>query len=166
MALICDICKTRPAEARVTFMHQGRPRAVDICREDYQQLQTGNYNFPSLEKLVEVSHSQNPLGAPEQDISQLFSAATGEVFQRAAQVAAGFQVSALEGEHVLMALAENERVQQMFQQFKSKTTDIQGYLEANAQRGNKNLPMLAPSEELKGVVQTAYRVSQEFSQSH
>lgn len=162
MAVICDICKTRPASARISFVRNGQTRSLDVCAEDYLQLQARD----SLGLLL-----PSEVGNETEDIAQYFSDATEQIMQSAAQKAMDSQQAQIETEDLLWALSEDETMETILQDQGIKPEDVQGFIEANMQFGDKRQTMLKVSENCQLILLAANQLrfemgSQEISPEH
>lgn len=162
MALVCDICKIRPAEARITFLRNGHPRVIDVCGQDYAALQAN----PNLSTLLPSEDMAESTQYQEVNLGELLSEPAQICLQNAAESAISFASPKIENPHLLIALAKNELVTQLLSVFKIKTADIQGYIEANLTKGTANVKMPAPSAELQQVLADAHRISTEFAHTY
>src|SRR5690348_6694848 len=111
MALICDVCKVRPAQARITFLRNGQPRVIDVCGEDYAALQANPQFAGALpsEEFGRLATQQ------EINIAELLSEGAALTLQQAAENAISFGSPKIENPHLLIALSKNEIAQKILQ---------------------------------------------------
>lgn len=165
MALVCDICKIRPAQARINFFRDGKTRVVDVCGYDYAKLQAN----PAYQGFLPNEEFVSSAMAEEKDrmnLADILSESAQECLQEAAQTAVEFGSSKIENAHLLSSLTKNELIQHILTQFKIKPTDVQGYLEANMTRLAADNQMPSPSLELQEVLGVALTVSEELGHSY
>jgi ATP-dependent Clp protease ATP-binding subunit ClpC len=162
MALVCDICKIRPAEARITFLRNGQPRVIDVCGQDYAALQAN----PNLSIALPEENFGQPVFNQEIDLTPLLSEPTKLVLQGAAESAIDFSSPKIENTHLLISLTNNKLVRSLLDIFKINPTDIQGYLEANLFRGTAVVTAPIPSTEVQAILAEGHRVSTELGHSY
>ncbi len=82
MALVCDICKIRPADARITFVRDGKPRILDVCRNDYAKLQAQvPYGLFLSEQVIPQDEGEVPRATESLEISQFFQRALKKYYK-------------------------------------------------------------------------------------
>src|SRR5207237_1499433 len=144
---LCDICHRRPAALRVTVSENGRRRTLNVCREDYAQLRSQQASpFESLfggslfgNDLMEDYFGDRTGGAqrgagrsPRRqdrdregvDVGDYLSAQAEEILQSAARTAGDWGARAVDSEHLLYALADNDVVQAILARFKLSPEDL------------------------------------------
>src|SRR6218665_1552325 len=146
---ICDIDKQRPATHTVRVSRNGRETTLELCSVHYNQLRSQQAQTSPFEALFADSGLGNffgddfpnfasQLGTPlprereATNIEEFISESTKEIIQQAAETAVKFGRREVDTEHLLYALADSEVVQEIFKQFKLKSEDIKGYIDANA----------------------------------
>ncbi|MEI6477793.1 MAG: ATP-dependent Clp protease ATP-binding subunit [bacterium] len=160
MALICDVCKVRPADARVAFRSETGMRVVDVCRQDYHLLQEQSpyVNLPTLEEMAKADQGQ--------DVRERFSEASQEVLGEAAKQAAQAGSRRVTAEHLLMALTTDELAENLLKERGIKTEDVRGFIEANlvkAQEVSGPIDMSVPVQKLLGQADV---ISREMGQDY
>lgn len=156
MALICDICKVRPANARISFMSHGLAKTIDICGVDYEQLQHNNplgILLPDPEPFDVQESQESPEG---------FSGETEEVLQKAAATAVQYKSTEVLPEHLALALLQDQTVIQILEHFKINSEDIRGYLEANMVSGEKEVKIPRISKDLRLLISRGFKIAAEM----
>lgn len=185
---ICDIDKQRPATHTVRVRRNGKETTLELCSIHYNQLRFQQAQTSPFEALFsnssfgDLASNDFPsfasqLGTPlprEQEatsIEEFISENTKEIIQQAAETAVKFDRREVDTEHLLYALADNDVVQEIFKQFKLKSEDIKGYIDANAPRGGqkvsseKNIEVTV-SPRIKQVLEEAFSSSRELGHSY
>ncbi|HVS58618.1 MAG TPA: AAA family ATPase [Candidatus Saccharimonadales bacterium] len=185
---ICDIDNQRPATHTVRVSRNGSETTLELCSAHYNQLRSqqahtspfealfsgGGFNdffnddFPSF-----ASQLGTPLPREREaiNIEEYISENTKEIIQQAAETAVKFGRREVDTEHLLYALADSDVVQEIFKQFKLKSEDIKGYIEANAPKGDqkatdeKNLEVTV-SPRVKQVLEQAFTSSRQLGHSY
>lgn len=176
METICDICKIRPATHRVQVTQGGQTTQLQVCDVDYQRLRQQASSSSPFESLFS---SSDPLSAFEQafakpqrqqaaGIETLLSDIAKNIIQQAGAVAHTFGRTEVDTEHLLYALADNDVVSEILKQFKLKSSDIKGYIDANAPKSKKSSTEdeMGVSPRVKSVLQSAYQISRELGHSY
>lgn len=143
MAVLCDICKTRPAVTRVTFQVEGEPRTVDMCAADLERLQNGALNL-----IQELQAQHEPY--------------MKMVVKRSADVAAEFGQRYVTAEHILIALASDEAAHGLLNDLHLKPADVTGYLQVNALRDPSRPSQVELSADARSIFSDAFAIAQEF----
>lgn len=185
---ICDIDKQRPATHTVRVSRNGRETLLELCSVHYNQLRSQQAQTSPFEALFADSGLGNffgddfpnfasQLGTPlprereATNIEEFISESTKEIIQQAAETAVKFGRREVDTEHLLYALADNEVVQEIFKQFKLKSEDIEGYIDANAPKGDqettdeKNVEV-SVSPRIKQVLEQAFSSSRQLGHSY
>src|SRR5581483_4484901 len=183
---ICDIDNQRAATKTVRVRRGGRETTLELCDAHYQQLmrsqsQTSPFDslfsgfndffgddFPSL-----ASELGDPLPRDREatNIEEYISEHTKEIIQQSAETALKFGRREVDTEHLLYSLADSEVVQEILKQFKLKSEDIKGYIDANAPhdehgpRGNETVEVTV-SPRIKQVLENAFHDSRELGHSY
>src|SRR5882757_4895133 len=185
---ICDIDKTRPATHTVRVTQNGRESTLELCDTHYQQLQRQQSQTSPFESLFSSSGFTDPfsddfpgfasqLGSPlprereATNIEELISEHTKEIIQQAAETAVKFGRVEVDTEHLLYALADSDVVQEILKQFKLKSEDLKGYIEANAPKSSERTKSdekieVTVSPRVKQVIEKAFANSQELGHSY
>ncbi|MCC2632104.1 MAG: clpB, partial [Patescibacteria group bacterium] len=164
MAVICDICRIRPATARVSFVKDGAAKTIDVCAHDYADLQK---QAPFGALLPNETFNAPTANASEsQDITDLFSAPAQHVLQKTAGYATEWGSRSMRPEHMLMALCDTEVVQGVFKQFKIETEDIKGYIEANVEHLDASPTFATLSPELSNSLGYSVAISRELGHQY
>jgi ATP-dependent Clp protease ATP-binding subunit ClpC len=169
---ICDIDNQRPATHTVRVSRNGRETTLELCSAHYNQLRAQQAQTSPFEALFsgngfgdffgdDFPSFASQLGTPlprereATNIEEFISENTKEIIQQAAETAVKFGRREVDTEHLLYALADSDVVQEIFKQFKLKSEDIKGYIEANAPKGDQK-----PADEEKVEVTVSPRVKQ------
>ncbi len=169
---ICDIDRSRPATHTVRLSRNGRETILELCDTHYRQLRSRQAQISPFEALFSGNEFGNffgddfpgfasQLGTPlprEREatgIEEFISENTKEIIQQAAETADKFGRREVDTEHLLYALADSDVVQEIFKQFKLKSEDIKGYIEANSPKADQKA-----RDEEKGEVTVSPRVKQ------
>jgi ATP-dependent Clp protease ATP-binding subunit ClpC len=195
---LCDICQQRPAAVRVNVIQDGRRKSLDVCDYHYRQLSRRQQPTSPLESLFrnslfddfmgddlfnrslgtstgDFSEFRNALNQrafsdrESIDINDYLSEQTKEFLQKAGEKAAELGKTEVDTEHLLYVLPESEVVQAILKQFKLSASDLQGYIDQNAPRGNtpaENITEIGVSPRIKSVLQQAFSASRELGHSY
>jgi ATP-dependent Clp protease ATP-binding subunit ClpC len=137
--ILCDICKTRPATAKVTVLVNGRKKVLHVCTQDLRKLQQqsaspfdrmfgGALSDNLFQDISEFGEFSSRMGYPlprhreAVDIDQYLSAHTKELLQEAAQTALKFKRDEVDTEHLLYAISNSDVVKEIYKQLKSLAT--------------------------------------------
>jgi ATP-dependent Clp protease ATP-binding subunit ClpC len=186
--ILCDICKTRPATAKVTVLENGRQKVLHVCAQDLQKLQQQSASpfdrmfggtlfdnlFPDTNAFEDFS---SRLGYPlprhreAVDIDQYLSAHTKELLQEAAQTALKFKRDEVDTEHLLYAISNSDVVKEIYKQFKVNPDEIKNYIETNTPKGAREVKegeatQLYISPRVKKVFELAFQAAQELGHSY
>ncbi|HEX4774889.1 MAG TPA: AAA family ATPase [Candidatus Saccharimonadales bacterium] len=183
---ICDIDKTRPATHTVRVSRNGSKTEMELCDTHYRQLMQSQAQTSPFESLFsgfgdlfgdDFPSFASQLGYPlprdreATNIEEYISEHTKEIIQQAAETALKFGRREVDTEHLLYALADSEIVQEIFKQFKLKSEDVKGYIEANAPhdehgpRDNETVEVTV-SPRIKQVLENAFHDSRELGHSY
>ena len=144
MALICDVCKTRPATARVAFMHEGHQHVVDVCQEDFVKLQSGSPR--AIKHLLENGESDSY---------------TKELLERSKVIAAGFGQKEVASEHLLVAFVEDQKDSPFWQELHVNPEDVRGYIQVNATQDIRHTDQVSVAGEVRHILGDVHRVADE-----
>ena len=105
------------------------------------------------------------------DIDQYLSEHTKELVQEAAQTAVRFNRREVDTEHLLYAIAGSDVVKEIFKQYKIEAEEVRGYLEANAPKGEMEIPQganvsLGVSPRVKNVFELAFQTAQDLGHGY
>ena len=186
--LICDICKTRPAVARVTVLENGIRKVLHVCTQDLRKLQQHSASpfdrmfggsfmdnlFQDIDEFGDFSRGQEqplPRHREAVDIDQYLSAHTKELLQNAAQTALKFKRDEVDTEHLLYAISDSDVVKEIYKQFKVNSNDVKNYIEANTPKGAREVKegesaQLYISPRVKNVFELAFQAAQELGHSY
>jgi ATP-dependent Clp protease ATP-binding subunit ClpC len=168
-------------------VRNGQEVTLELCDLHYRQLrqQSRASPFESLFSSSRLSDSlsndfpgfSSQLGAPlpsEREatkIEEFISEHTKEIIQQAAEKAVEFGRREVDTEHLLYALSNNDIVSEILKQFKLKTEDLKGYIDANAPKDTKkpedeeNVEVTV-SPRVKQVLENAFSSSRELGHSY
>lgn len=185
---ICDLDDRRPATHTVRVRQNGRETTLELCDVHYRQLRQQQSQTSPFESLFSGSpfggffgddfgQLASNLGTPlprereATNIGEFVSENTKEIIQQAAETAVKFERREVDTEHLLYALADSDVVQEIFKQFKLKSEDIKGYIEANAPKGTEKIKdveniEVTVSPRVKQVLENAFTSSRELGHSY
>jgi ATP-dependent Clp protease ATP-binding subunit ClpC len=185
---ICDIDNQRPATHTVRVSRDGRETTLELCTTHYNQLRAQQAQTSPFEALFSGSgfgdsfgsdfpSFASQLGTPlprereATNIEEFISENTKEIIQQAAETAVKFDRREVDTEHLLYALADSDVVQEIFKQFKLKSGDIKGYIEANAPKGDQKSTdeekiEVTVSPRVKQVLEEAFSSSRQLGHSY
>ena len=173
---LCDICGIRPVTHRVQVTQNGQMAELNVCDVDYQRLRqqagssspfeslfSGGNPFNSFEQAFARPERQQAAG-----LEALLSDTAKDIIQEAGNVAHKFGRREVDTEHLLYALADNDVVAEILNQYKLKPGDIKGYIDANAPKGKQTTTEdeMGVSPRVKSVLQGAYQISRELGHSY
>jgi ATP-dependent Clp protease ATP-binding subunit ClpC len=187
MPLLCDICHTRPAVARVSVVQNGERKTMSICDYDYRQLMRHQSMVNPFDSLLggggglsrffggfgDDAEDETGLAAevPREsvDATDAFSEQTLELLQRAAEKAHELHRKELDTEHLLYVLADTV-VAALLKELKLSPQDIKGYIDEHAQKGTADpdtpLDKMTVSPRLKKAFQYAFQASRDLGHSY
>lgn len=185
---ICDIDESRPATHTVRVRQNGHETTLELCETHYNQLRAQQSQTSPFESLFSGSGLNDffgddfpslasRLGTPlprereATNIEEFISENTKDIIQQAAETAVKFGRREVDTEHLLYALADSDVVQEIFKQFKLKSEDIKGYIEANAPKSDKKTKdeekiEVTVSPRVKQVLENAFTSSRELGHSY
>ena len=183
---VCDIDNRRPATHTVKVSRDGREVTLELCSLHYSQLRSQQSQTSPFEALFSSNENffnedfpslASQLGTPlprEREatgIEEFISDNTKEIIQKAAESAVKFGRREVDTEHLLYALADNDVVQEIFKQFKLKSEDIKGYIEANAPKDeqaekDEDTIEVTVSPRVKQVLEQAFSSSRQLGHSY
>lgn len=173
---LCDICGIRPATHRVQVTQNGQMAELNVCDIDYQRLRQQAGSSSPFESLFSGSNPFNSFeqafARPERQqaagLETLLSDTAKDIIQEAGSVAHKFGRREVDTEHLLYALADNDVVAEILNQYKLKPSDIKGYIDANAPKGKQTTTEdeMGVSPRVKSVLQGAYQISRELGHSY
>ena len=173
---LCDICGIRPVTHRVQVTQNGQMAELNVCDIDYQRLRqqagssspfeslfSGGNPFNSFEQAFARPERQQAAG-----LETLLSDTAKDIIQEAGNVAHKFGRREVDTEHLLYALADNDVIAEILNQYKLKPSDIKGYIDANAPKGKQTTTEdeMGVSPRVKSVLQGAYQISRELGHSY
>ena len=173
----CSVCG-RPATTQVTVTENGKQRQVPLCDEHYAEV-AGNRGFgvspleslfhgggglfdrffndswPSFENTgaARPASQSGRRGRSREavDLQSFLSEAAVERLQAAANKAVEFGKNEVDTEHLLLALADSDVVQEILREFKLSSADLKTNIEENAPRGKRKPEPEAGPVEVVGV---------------
>ena len=173
---LCDICGIRPVTHRVQVTQNGQMAELNVCDIDYQRLRQQAGSSSPFESLFSGSNPFNSFeqafARPERQqaagLEALLSDTAKDIIQEAGSVAHKFGRSEVDTEHLLYALADNDVIAEILNQYKLKPSDIKGYIDANAPKGKQTTTEdeMGVSPRVKSVLQNAYQISRELGHSY
>ena len=183
---VCDIDNRRPATHTVKVSRDGREVTLELCSLHYSQLRSQQSQTSPFEALFSSNENffnedfpslASQLGTPlprEREatgIEEFISDNTKEIIQKAAETAVKFGRREVDTEHLLYALVDNDVVQEIFKQFKLKSEDIKGYIEANAPKDeqaekDEDTVEVTVSPRVKQVLEQAFSSSRQLGHSY
>jgi len=184
----CDLDNHRPATHTVRVRQNGRESTLELCDMHYQQLRRQQSQISPFESLFSGSplddffgndfgQLASTLGTPlprereATNIEEFISENTKEIIQQAAETAVKFGRREVDTEHLLYALADSGVVQEIFKQFKLKSEDIKGYIEANTPKSIQKTKEdekveVTVSPRVKQILEDAFTSSRELGHSY
>ena len=156
--MFCQRCKSRPATLQVASRHHGKQERLNICYACAEELglQTaspfsqfpgfGNFFNDPFFGLGEHAHQGMPAGgqvpsrkpAEAVNILDAFSDRAKAVIQKAAEAATEAGSPALDTEHLLIGVAQDEEVgRKVLENLDIKPDDLKDYLQANMGKAQK-----------------------------
>ncbi len=192
-AVLCDICRERPATTRVNLSLNGRQRTINVCDRDYTKLTRTRRAYSPFESLFFGSvfddlhdmlkglfgDSSVPTGElgfePLQprreylDLDKYLTDNSRELIQKAAQVATEYGRNEVDTEHLLYTLTDNDVVREILKQFKINISDVKGYIEHNAPKGEakgEHETELTVSPRLKRALEHAFSAARTMNHSY
>ena len=173
---VCDICGIRPVTHRVQVTQNGQMAELNVCDIDYQRLRQQAGSSSPFESLFSGSNPFNSFeqafARPERQqaagLEALLSDTAKDIIQEAGSVAHKFGRREVDTEHLLYALADNDVIAEILNQYKLKPSDIKGYIDANAPKGKQTTTEdeMGVSPRVKSVLQGAYQISRELGHSY
>ena len=173
---LCDICGIRPVTHRVQVTQNGQMAELNVCDIDYQRLRQQAGSSSPFESLFSGSNPFNSFeqafARPERQqaagLETLLSDTAKDIIQEAGSVAHKFGRREVDTEHLLYALADNDVIAEILNQYKLKPSDIKGYIDANAPKGKQTTTEdeMGVSPRVKSVLQGAYQISRELGHSY
>lgn len=193
---LCDICHERPATTRVTLTVNGKRKTVNVCDHDYTRVLRTQRSYSPFESLffgdvfsdfhdifkeLFGEAAEEPLSQafgfrPRRrhealDIEKYFSDHARELVQKAAQIAADFGRGEVDTEHLLYALTESDIVQEILKEFKINSSDIRGYIDHNAPKGehlarDAEAMELNVSPRIKKALEHAFAAARDLNHSY
>jgi ATP-dependent Clp protease ATP-binding subunit ClpC len=188
MSRMCDVCGVRPAVGTVRRIRPGRQaETLHLCEvhlAEYQQARTGS-GFGGMGGGIglfddffsrffgEPSGAAGGGAAPpterrveQVDVTQLFSDATRELLQRAAETAVDWGSMDLETDHLLHAALEDEVVAHVLEQAGADPKSIAAQIEDETEKSKPTgvAPSLSP--DAKRVILAAYEEARELGASY
>ena len=173
---LCDICDIRPVTHRVQVTQNGQMAELNVCDIDYQRLRQQAGSSSPFESLFSGSNPFNSFeqafARPERQqaagLETLLSDTAKDIIQEAGSVAHKFGRREVDTEHLLYALADNDVIAEILNQYKLKPSDIKGYIDANAPKGKQTTTEdeMGVSPRVKSVLQGAYQISRELGHSY
>src|SRR5258706_12092535 len=160
----CDVCG-RPATTQVTVRENGKSRQIALCDEHYAEVMGhADAGVSPLESLFRgglfdefFGGARSPFDAPQRaaprapqgragrqsvprsreavDLRSFLNEAAMDRLQAAAEKALQFGKTEVDTEHLLLALADNEVVEEILKDFKLSAADLKSNIEENAPRG-------------------------------
>ena len=186
--ILCDICKTRPATAKVTVLQNGQKKVLHVCTQDLRKLQQqsaspfdrmfgGPLSNNLFQDIDEFEDFSSRLGYPlprhreAVDIDQYLSAHTKELLQEAAKTALKFKRDEVDTEHLLYAISNSDVIKEIYKQFKVNPDEIKNYIEANTPKGEREdkkgeTTQLYITPRVKNVFELAFQAAQELGHSY
>lgn len=146
MALICDICKTRPAATRISFAVNGQPKVLDVCTEDFARFQQG------AEEMLAMLQQEHVGKLPAESYTKVLA-------KQSADVAAEFGQRQVASEHILVALMKDKQAQTLLSYLHLNPQDIQGYISMNALRDARHSESVELSRDAQHIFTEAYETA-------
>ena len=182
--MLCEKCGIRPATTRVTLIRNGQRQTLNLCSVCAAQLQGGYDNFGGFSLfddffggLLGGLEPEMGLGSPRPrgrvrhiDITEYFSDETKKVIAESIEIARKYGSKVLNTEHLLLALLNNEVVQEVIKETKSDPETLKKTVEEELEKtkkekiDRKHVP--EPSPRTKLVFELAFRESQELGKSY
>src|SRR5918996_527675 len=143
---MCDVCGIRPAVGTVRRVRAGQaPENLNLCEIHMAERRRGGFDFGGL---------------------GLFSDATRDLLQRAAERAVEWGSLDLDTDHLLHAALDDDVVSHVLQQAGADPGSIAAQIEEDAERGKPTgvAPSLSP--EAKRTILAAYDEARELGSSY
>ena len=149
MAVICDICKQRPAATRINFAVNGQPKVLDVCAEDFARFQQG------AEEML-MSLQQDQLTAlPAESYTKV-------LVKKSADVAAEYGQHQIASEHMLSALVSDTAAKNILQHLNINPADLEGYISVNALKDSRYTGTVELSADAQGIITQAHEAAHEL----
>lgn len=186
---LCDFDQSTEAVAQVTVVRNGKRQNLNVCSVHLRQLQNqqrsplehmfGNQGFDDLLANTpnDFDELSSKLGYPlprqreSADISQYLSEHTQELIQEAGQTAVKFNRNEVDTEHLLYAIIDSDVVKEILKQFKIDPSDIKGYIDNNAPKGQSDMQkageaQLGVTPRIKHVLELSFQAAQELGHGY
>src|SRR6266850_1517893 len=185
----CAVCG-RPATTQVTVKENGERRTIPLCDEHYAELM-GSRGMSPLESLFRndvferffddewpgsaVSRpragARRPSSREAVDLQTFLSQAAKDLLQVAAERAVEYGKDEVDTEHLLLALADNEVVQEILREFKLSPEDLKTAIQEGAPHGTRQAAPEGPvqvgvSPRAKSALEHALVASRELGHSY
>lgn len=163
---VCDVCGIRPATVEVE-VGEGRQRSVHhLCDHCYAQLRQEEW-FSPWDLFGDFFSPRRWPDREAVDIGSYLSDPARQALQDAARVSVAFGKKEMDTEHLLIALTEDEAIQELLRGFQVKPEDIRAYIEHNAPRGTFQAQRgetvkVGMSPRVKAVLELGFQEAQEL----
>ncbi|MGZ6494129.1 MAG: Clp protease N-terminal domain-containing protein, partial [Actinomycetota bacterium] len=175
---MCDVCGIRPAVAAVRRIRPGRGAEVEyLCEVHLAERRAARSPFGGsglfddfLSGFFDEGGARRPAPAREPveqvDVTQLFSDATRELLQRAAQTAVDWGSLDLDTDHLLYAAMDDDVVRHVLENAGADPKSVAAQIEDEAQKGKSTgvAPSLSP--DAKRAILAAYDEARELGASY
>ncbi|MGZ4190050.1 MAG: ATP-dependent Clp protease ATP-binding subunit [Actinomycetota bacterium] len=175
---MCDVCGMRPAVAAVRRIRPGRGAEVEyLCEVHLAERRAARSPFGGsglfddfLSGFFDEGGARRPAPAREPveqvDVTQLFSDATRELLQRAAQTAVDWGSLDLDTDHLMYAAMDDDVVRHVLENAGADPKSVAAQIEDEAQKGKSTgvAPSLSP--DAKRAILAAYDEARELGASY
>jgi ATP-dependent Clp protease ATP-binding subunit ClpC len=180
---MCDVCGIRPAVSTVQRIRPGRPPETQyLCEVHLQEARaadsgSGFGGLGMFDDFFSRFFGEQPGGVSTQspgaqrrveqvDVTELFSDATRDLLQRAAERAAEWGSLDLETDHLLRAALDDEVVTHVLEQVGADPKSVIAQIEEEATRGKPTGVSPSLSPDAKRAILAAYDESRELGASY
>ncbi len=184
--MLCDKCGIREATTKVTIIKNGKRQTLHLCPVGAAEMRGGYDSFGSFSLFDDFfgdlfnqhfPESETGLGGRQPshqvrriDITEYFSESTKRAITQAVEIAQKYGSSILNTEHLLLALLNDEVVQEVLKAAKSDPETIRNIVEEELEKNKKEpLPekeVPEPSPRTKLIFELAFQESQELGKSY
>ena len=148
--MICQQCGIRPATTKITFIRNGQRQTLNLCSVCAAQMRGGYDDFGGfslfdeffsdllggLEPGMGFTPSRPRRGVRHIDITEYFSDETKKVIAESIEIAKDYGSKVLNTEHLLLALLNNEVVQEVIKEAKSDPEILKKAVEEELEKKN------------------------------
>ncbi len=179
--MLCQKCNLRPATTRLTVIRNGQRQTLDLCSFCAAQIRGSSHSFSLfddffgglLDNFDEGFRPNQETYQPhvrQIDITEYFSDDSKKTIAEAINIAKQNGSRMLNSEHLLLALLNNEVVEEVIKAAKSEVNTLKSLAEKELKRSKKEalkdneIPELSPRTKL--IFELAFKESQELGKSY